>query len=82
MPRFYQPSDEMNSEFELLAEKVARLAELTDFLRRENAELRRDIVALTEENGEMHQRMDEAHERVTALLAQLPLENDSDKDAA
>lgn len=75
-------SDEMISEFELLAEKVAALAELAHSLRRENAELRRDAATLTAENTDMQQRMQQAHERVAALLAQLPGEENTDKEAA
>jgi len=73
----------MISEFELLAEKVAALAELAHSLRSENAELRRDAATLTAENLDMQQRMQQAHERVAALLAQLPGEEDTDdKEAA
>lgn len=80
-PRLY--SDEMISEFELLAEKVAKLAELAHALRRENGELRRDVAALTADNNDMQQRMQEAHARVAALLEQLPgAEADDDKEAA
>ena len=69
----------MISEFELLANKVNRLAELTHKLRLENAELRRDAVALTSENKGLRDRVQEAHGRVEAILAQLP---DDEKDAA
>ena len=69
----------MISEFELLAEKVGRLASLTQALRLENAELRRNAVGLAADNKDMQQRMQEAHQRVAALLAQLPDEN-ADED--
>ena len=72
----------MISEFELLADKVERLTELAHALRLENAQLRRDAAALVNENNDMHRRMSDAHERVAALLAQLPSEDDTDKDAA
>ncbi|MDO8179180.1 MAG: DUF904 domain-containing protein [Undibacterium sp.] len=68
----------MISEFELLAEKVDRLASLTQALRLENAQLRRNAVGLAAENKDMQQRMQEAHQRVAALLAQLPDENADD----
>lgn len=71
----------MISEFELLAEKVDRLAGLTHALRLENVELRRNAVALSAENKDLQQRMQEAHQRVAALLAQLPDENANDDDA-
>ena len=62
----------MISDFELLAQKVAELAELAHSLRRENAELRAHAAALGAQNGELAQRMRQAQERVTALIDQLP----------
>lgn len=62
----------MISDFELLAQKVDALAALTDTLRRENAALRTHVATLTTENGGLQQRMQTAHERVAALLSQLP----------
>ncbi|EJL93345.1 hypothetical protein PMI16_00670 [Herbaspirillum sp. CF444] len=62
----------MSSEFHQLSEKVAQLAALTQSLRRENADLRLNVSALTTENAELSQRMDEAHQRVEALLEKLP----------
>ncbi len=70
----------MISEFEQLAEKVSRLAELTQTLRSENAALRRTAVELVSENKELRERVQEAHGRVEAILAQLP--EDDGKDAA
>ncbi len=72
----------MISDFELLAEKVARLAELAHALRSENAGLRNDVISLTTQNADLQQRMHQAHDRVTALLAQLPAEILNDKEAA
>ena len=63
----------MSSEFHQLSEKVAQLAAMTQSLRRENADLRLNVAALTTENAELSQRMDEAHQRVTALLDKLPV---------
>jgi|GEM_PF-3385499 len=65
--------DYMSSEFQLLAEKVNQLAKLAHDLRNENAELRRQVKALTEENGTLNQRVDEAYARVVAVLDQLPV---------
>ncbi|WP_315481326.1 DUF904 domain-containing protein [uncultured Undibacterium sp.] len=70
----------MISEFELLAEKLNRLAEMTQTLRLENAALRRTAVDLASENKDLRERVSEAHSRVEAILAQLP--NDDEKDAA
>ncbi|MCW5300717.1 DUF904 domain-containing protein [Herbaspirillum lusitanum] len=63
----------MSSEFHQLSEKVAQLAAMTQSLRRENADLRLNVAALTTENAELSQRMDEAHQRVAALLDKLPV---------
>ncbi|MFZ6848067.1 DUF904 domain-containing protein [Undibacterium sp. RuRC25W] len=72
----------MISDFELLAEKVAKLAELAHALRTENAGLRNEVALLTLQNQEMQQRMQQAHTRVTALLMQLPAEIATDEEAA
>lgn len=72
----------MISEFELLADKVERMAELAHAMRLENAQLRRDVAVLVNENKDLHMRMSHAHERVAALLAKLPGEDNIDKDAA
>ena len=65
-------SDEMISDFQLLSEKINQLAALTQSLRRENAELRLNAVALAAENTELAQRIQEAHQRVSALLESIP----------
>lgn len=65
-------SGEMVSEFHQLSEKIAQLAELTQSLRRENAELRLSLASLTAENAELASRMDEASRRITALLDMIP----------
>ena len=62
----------MVSEFHQLSEKIAQLAELTQSLRRENAELRLSLASLTAENAELASRMDEASRRITALLDMIP----------
>ncbi|MBC3863211.1 DUF904 domain-containing protein [Undibacterium jejuense] len=72
----------MISDFELLAEKVAKLAELTYALRTENAGLRNEVALLTSQNHDMQQRMQQAHNRVSALLAQLPAEAVNDDEEA
>ncbi|MBS0307903.1 MAG: DUF904 domain-containing protein [Proteobacteria bacterium] len=61
----------MISEFHQLSEKISELAALTQALRRENAALRVGSAALTAENTDLARRMDEAHQRVAALLAQM-----------
>ncbi|EIJ48609.1 hypothetical protein GWL_06430 [Herbaspirillum sp. GW103] len=63
----------MSSEFLQLAEKVTQLAKLAQGLREENAELRRKVKLLSEDNTTLASRVDHAYERVAAVLAQLPV---------
>lgn len=67
----------MNSEFELLTDKVNRLAELTHALRLENASLRRTAVELVAENKDIRGRMLLAQQRVENLLEHLPKDESS-----
>lgn len=67
----------MNSEFLSLAEKIHGLAELAHSLRRENAELRMNLSVREAENAELAKRMQEAHQRVTALLDKIPVEGEA-----
>ena len=62
----------MNSEFNLLSEKIDKLAEMAQFLRRENAELRLQIAAMSSENTSLTAKIQQAHQRVSALLDQIP----------
>lgn len=62
----------MSSEFQQLADKVAQLAHLAQTLRDENAELRRHVKVLTDDNTQLNQRIDEAFQRVSAVLSELP----------
>lgn len=62
----------MNSEFDQLAEKINRLAHLTSTMRAENGQLRRSNADLVAENKILRERMQEAHTRVEAVIAQLP----------
>jgi cell division protein ZapB len=70
----------MNSEFDLLSEKINGLAELAHALRRENAALRLKVSEMTLENAELSKRMLEAYQRITALLEKLPL-SEHDEEA-
>ena len=70
----------MVSEFSSLLDKVSQLAELTLALRRENADLRNEVVTLTDENARLFSRMKEAHDRVSALIDTMP--SSSDQEAA
>jgi cell division protein ZapB len=62
----------MISEFHQLSEKIDQLAALTHALRRENAELRLRATGLQSENEELARRINEAHQRVAALLEKFP----------
>lgn len=62
----------MISEFDYLSEKIRQLAELAQSLRRENADLRLQASALASENAELGRRMQQAHQRVAALLEAVP----------
>jgi len=73
----------MIADFQTLAEKIQRLAELAQALRSENAELRLRSTALAAENAELAQRMREAHARVAALLERMPApEREKQNEAA
>lgn len=62
----------MISEFQALSDKIDQLAEMTQTLRRENAQLRQANTALVVENISFQRRLGEAHYRVTALLEKIP----------
>ena len=67
----------MISEFHDLSEKIDRLAELTQSLRRENATLRQSNAILAAENEAFMERLAQAQRRVESLLASLPAEADA-----
>jgi FtsZ-binding cell division protein ZapB len=62
----------MIADFQELSDKIDRLAELAQTLRRENAQLRQSNAQLAAENNECHRRLGEAHARVMALLDKIP----------
>ncbi|HJU99023.1 MAG TPA: hypothetical protein VJ752_00590 [Burkholderiaceae bacterium] len=73
----------MISEFQELSDKIDQLAEMTQALRRENAQLRQANAALVVENIGYQKRLSEAHSRVSALLEQIPaLDGEAEADAA
>lgn len=72
----------MISEFHQLSEKIDRLAELAQSLRRENADLRMTLASLTSENADLSRRIEEAYRRVSALLDKIPAPSESDEEAA
>jgi cell division protein ZapB len=72
----------MISDFHQLSEKVSELAALVQSLRRDNADLRLSLTTLSAENAELAQRIEEAHQRVSALLAKIPAADDAREEAA
>jgi cell division protein ZapB len=79
--RLHHYSCGMNSDFNQLSEKIGQLAEMAQSLRRENAGLRLNALALAAENADLLQRIDEAHRRVSALLEKIPAP-EQDEEAA
>lgn len=72
----------MVSEFHQLSEKISQLAELAHSLRRENADLRLQVAALTSENADLNQRIQEAYQRVSALLEKIPAPDEQNEETA
>jgi cell division protein ZapB len=72
----------MLSEFHQLSDKISHLAELAHSLRRENAELRLQVATLTAENADLSQRIQEASQRVMALLEKIPAPDEHKEEAA
>lgn len=69
----------MISEFHELPDKIKQLADLTQSLRLENVDLRLKLAMLASENASLSMRMQEAHQRVSALLEKIPaLEQDEE----
>jgi len=62
----------MVSDFDQLTEKVAQLAALAQALRRENSELRLQASALAADNADLAARIEQAQQRLAALLASIP----------
>ena len=80
----------MISEFDLLSDKISKLAQLAQSLRQQNAELRQQIEAqntelrqqidaLSADKASLAARMSEAHDRVAAVLEQLPAPEPEDE---
>ncbi len=68
----------MLPDFSSLLDKVRQLAELSQSLRRENADLRASMATLTEENARLSARIKEAHDRVAALIDAMPIPSDQE----
>jgi cell division protein ZapB len=72
----------MVSEFHQLSEKIVQLAELAQSLRRENADLRLTLASLTSENADLAKRIEEAYQRVSALLDKIPTPDEHNEEPA
>lgn len=70
----------MISDFQELSDKIDQLAEMTQALRRENAQLRQANAALVAENLGYQKRLAEAATRVEALLAHVPADDAEEQD--
>lgn len=62
----------MTSEFDQLSDKINQLVQLVQSLRQQNASLHQQIDTLNASNAALAARMNEAHDRVVAVLEQLP----------
>lgn len=72
----------MTSEFDQLSDKINQLVQLVQSLRQQNAGLHQQIDALNASNAALAARMSEAHDRVVAVLEQLPAPQDESADAS
>ena len=63
----------MRAELDLLAERINRLAALTQELREENQSLRKDLLGSTAETRSLKSRLDAARQRIEALIDKLPV---------
>ncbi len=71
----------MAPDFQKIAEKITQLAELTQQLRRENADLRLHADALTAENADLSSRMQTARQKVANLMERYPDTSAIEEDA-
>lgn len=72
----------MISDFHHLSDKITQLAELAQSLRRENAELRLTVASLSAENADLARRIEEAYQRVSALLEKIPAPAEQNEETA
>jgi FtsZ-binding cell division protein ZapB len=72
----------MISEIHHLSEKISQLAELAHSLRRENADLRLNVAALSTENADLSKRIQDAYQRVATLLEKIPAPNAQNEEPA
>lgn len=62
----------MIAELDTLEAKIRLVAERYEILRSDNLSLRQQLLAVQQENKQLHQRLNTAKDRVQALLDQIP----------
>lgn len=62
----------MIAELDTLEAKIRLVAERSEMLRTDNLSLRQQLLAVQQENKQLHQRLDAAKTRVQTLLDQIP----------
>ena len=62
----------MDSDFDVLEERLAQLVQRLEALRGENRELRQQLAQRTDENARLAEKLAAAKTRIEALLKQLP----------
>jgi cell division protein ZapB len=62
----------MESDFDVLEERLAQLVQRLEALRGENRELRQQLASRTDENARLGEKLAAAKTRIEALLKQLP----------
>ncbi|RJF97971.1 DUF904 domain-containing protein [Noviherbaspirillum saxi] len=72
----------MIAEFHQLSDKITQLAELAKSLRRENADLRANLASTAAENADLSRRIEEAYQRVSALLEKIPASDEANEEPA
>ena len=62
----------MIAELDTLEAKIRLVAERYEILRSDNLSLRQQLLAVQQENKQLHQRLNTAKDRVQTLLDQIP----------
>ena len=62
----------MIAELDTLEAKIRLVAERYEILRSDNLSLRQQLLAVQQENKQLHQRLNTAKDRVQGLLDQIP----------
>lgn len=68
----------MLAELDQLAERIQQLTQLTQQLRQESHDLRLRLTQVEGENRQLHAKLDQASQRVEAILQRLPQESSTE----